>query len=290
MLSFIIFKAAHNLAVKIDSFIDSFFHLHNIILDEEWAVLQMRVIWKSHISLTSSLQKVRKAAVLSLWQTTRRSPEIKRKGKTLQLECSFLSFFFFFFLLVSASLPLSVSVVLSLHVPCCSVILRDASEGDHLLIHLSLASFCATTSLLSMIKAGLFPVKVFFYINKSSKYVWSIVRAVVRCSGLILLMSKMAQGFQRLSDGEGAKALKVCKSEGWKDFNQMLKHLDIPAESDFTFQAGIAHSRHENPQIWVYTSVHLYFMSHTIILFNIRLQYQHSLDFSIQQMFILKVH
>lgn len=38
---------------------------------------------------------------------------------------------------VSVSVPLPVSFALSLHVPCCSVILRDASEGDHLLIHLS---------------------------------------------------------------------------------------------------------------------------------------------------------
>lgn len=34
-------------------------------------------------------------------------------------------------------LSLSHSLSVSLHVPCCSVILRDASEGDHLLIHLS---------------------------------------------------------------------------------------------------------------------------------------------------------
>lgn len=104
--------------------------------------------------------------------------EPRDKTKRKNSSAGVLLSLFFFFPAVSVSLPLSVSVVLSLHVPCCSVILRDASEGDHLLIHLSLALFCATTSLLSMIKAGLSPVKVFFYISVSTEYVWSTVGAI----------------------------------------------------------------------------------------------------------------
>lgn len=37
---------------------------------------------------------------------------------------------------LSLSHPLSLSLSNSLPVPCCSIILRDGSEGDHLLIHL----------------------------------------------------------------------------------------------------------------------------------------------------------
>lgn len=54
--------------------------------------------------------------------------------------------------------------------------------------------------------------------------------------GLIVLMGKMAQGFQRLSDG-GATALKVVNGRGEKAsiFSQWFKHFlkaDISAEAD----------------------------------------------------------
>lgn len=54
----------------------------------------------------------------------------KRKSSSIRVLLSLLC-------LCPSLFPPPVSFTLSLHVPCCSVILRDASEGDHLLIHLS---------------------------------------------------------------------------------------------------------------------------------------------------------
>lgn len=70
---------------------------------------------------------------------------------------------------LSLSLSASVCSALSLRVPCCSVILRDASEGDHLLIHLSPALLPVPQPLsLSMIGARPFPLLTLFVTASSS--------------------------------------------------------------------------------------------------------------------------